>query len=403
MLSSTILSRGSSTIQRSISRLPHHPAWNQVAFITGDYQGRAFSSRNNNNNNNTWNHNKKSGFRPRRRPDSNYRPIKAGPKKIWDSSPGNDHKFFNLAKPADQPIDDLDENFGKLGGEFLRTFRKQREEAFRNKAGHFDQAEEDLRMMDYYLAEPGSLEDLVGERRALAKDFDNEQERLEFLSWLGRLEDESRRGEMRLDPIGMISKTEKLFSPYEDEPDKDQDDEDRDPDVYLDPNQLAHGDWSQMLVTVERNVKLWRGGRLEGYRALVIGGNMNGCGGFGFGKATEAFDAVNVAARVCKRNIFFVERYQGNGLTRDLVGKQNSCKLVIRANDNGLRGNELVREILKRFGITNASAKAYGNRSPYNVVHATFKALLTHESLEEIALKRGKRIVSLDRARRLQL
>ena len=249
-------------------------------------------------------------------------------------------------------------------------------------------------MMDYYLAESGSLEDLVGERRALSKDFDNEQERMEYLSWLSRLEDEDRRSNMRLDPPEVMSKTETLFSPYADSgEDEEEDNEDRDPEIYLDPNQLAHGDWSQMLVTVDRNVKLWRGGRLESYRALVVGGNMNGCGGFGFGKATEAFDAVNVAARVCKRNIFFVERYQGNGLTRDLAGKQNSCKLVIRANDSGLRGNDLVREILKRFGITNASAKAYGNRSPYNVVHATFKALMTHESLEELALKHDRRRV----------
>lgn len=399
MLSLTI-QRGGSSTQRMISRALKYPAWNQLAF-TNDETGRAFSSGGHNWNNNN---NRKGGFRPRRRPDRNYRPIKPGAKKFFDPSPGNDHKFINLEKPAENPIDEYDENFGKLGGDFLRHYRKQREEALRNKAGYFDQAEEDLRMMDYYLAESGSLEDLVGERRALARDFDNEQERLEYLSWLSRLEDEDRRGNMRLDPPDVFNKTETLFSPYaNEEGDDDEDDDDRDPEVYLDPNQLAHGDWSQMLVTVDRNVKLWRGGRLESYRALVVGGNMNGCGGFGFGKATEAFDAVNVAARVCKRNIFFVERYQGNGLTRDLAGKQNSCKLVIRANDSGLRGNELVREILKRFGITNASGKAYGNRSPYNVVHATFKALMTHESLEEIAMKRGKRIVSLDRAMRLQI
>ena len=396
MLSSTIQRRGF-PIQRWVTNSLPHPTWNQLAF-SNEAAGRTFSSYN-------WYDNKKSGFRPRRRPDRNYRPIKPGAKKFFDPSPGNDHKFINLEKPAENPIDEYDENFGKLGGEFLRHYRKQREESLRNKTGYFDQAEEDLRMMDYYLAESGSLEDLVGERRALAKDFDNEQERLEYLSWLSRLEDEDRRSNMRLDPPDAFSKTESLFSPYADQgvDDDEGDNDDRDPETYLDPNQLAHGDWSQMLVTVDRNVKLWRGGRLESYRALVIGGNMNGCGGFGFGKATEAFDAVNVAARVCKRNIFLVERFQGNGLTRDLAGKQNSCKLVIRANDSGLRGNELVREILKRFGITNASGKAYGNRSPYNVVHATFKALMTHESLEEIAMKRGKRIVSLDRAMRLQI
>lgn len=103
-----------------------------------------------------------------------------------------------------------------------------------------------------------------------------------------------------------------------------------------------------------------------------------------------------------KRNIFFVERYQ-NGLTRDLVGKQNSCKVTIRARQNALMGNELVREILKRFGIVNASAKVYGKRNPFNVVLGTFKALMTHESLEEISLKRGVRLMNLEKAKRLQM
>jgi hypothetical protein len=50
-----------------------------------------------------------------------------------------------------------------------------------------------------------------------------------------------------------------------------------DPEVMFDPNQLAFGEWSEFLITVDRNVKLWRGGRLESYRALVVGGNLNGC------------------------------------------------------------------------------------------------------------------------------
>jgi small subunit ribosomal protein S5 len=158
-----------------------------------------------------------------------------------------------------------------------------------------------------------------------------------------------------------------------------------------------------MLVTADRTIKLWRGGRLESYRALVIGGNLNGCAGFGVGKATEANKALDHASRMCKRNIFFVDRFQNKGLTRDLVGKQNSCIVQIRSTDNGLRGHELIRDILKRFGITNAVGKSHGNRNPYNVVRATFKALMTHQSVEEIALKRGKRLVSIDRAIRMQI
>ena len=157
-----------------------------------------------------------------------------------------------------------------------------------------------------------------------------------------------------------------------------------------------------MVIRVDRNIKLWRGGRIPSYRALVVGGNLNGCAGFGVGKSAEARTAVLAASRQCKRNIFFVERYQGNSLTRDLVGRSNSCKVVLRATNQGLRGNPLCSEILKYFGITNCSSKAVsGQRTQFNVVRATFKALATHESMEEIAMKRGRRLLTVDRGRRV--
>lgn len=148
---------------------------------------------------------------------------------------------------------------------------------------------------------------------------------------------------------------------------------------------------------------MWRGGRIDSFRALVIGGNLRGCGGFGIGKAFEAEDAVEIACRMARRNIFFVDRYRNRGITRDLVGRQNSCKVFLRSTDNGIRGNPICVEILKLFGITNVVAKAHGNRNQYNVVRATYKALLTHESLEDISAKRGLRLINLQKARHLQL
>ena len=141
------------------------------------------------------------------------------------------------------------------------------------------------------------------------------------------------------------------------------------------------------------------------YRALVIGGNLNGCAGFGIAKANSPNEAAAAAARIAKRNIFFVERYLGCGLTCDLMGKQNSCKVLLRSvpPNKGLKGHDLICEILKYFGITDCTAKSHGNRNVYNVVRATFKAILTHESLEDVALKRGKRLLNLERAKRLRI
>ena len=109
------------------------------------------------------------------------------------------------------------------------------------------------------------------------------------------------------------------------------------------------------------------------------------------------------AGKHCKRNVFYIDRYLNTGLSYDLAGRHNSCKVELRATkpDYGLFGNPLITEILKFSGISDATSKAHGNRNPYNVVYATFKALATHESLEEIAMKRGKKLLNLRRARRL--
>jgi len=151
--------------------------------------------------------------------------------------------------------------------------------------------------------------------------------------------------------------------------------------------------------------KVTRGGTVVSYRALVIGGNCRGVGGFGIGKAPTPKEATEKARRKCKRNIFFLKTNQGGVLSHDLVGKHNSCKVTIRITSPGfgMKGHPLVEDILIAFGVTDVSFKSHGNRNKYNIVYATFKALMTHETIQEIALRRGKKFVNLDRARRLQM
>ena len=122
----------------------------------------------------------------------------------------------------------------------------------------------------------------------------------------------------------------------------------------------------------------------------MIGGNTKGAAGFGIGKAKGPQEAAVLASRLCKRNVFFCSRYLGSGITHDLVGKHNSCKVYLRAVPPGfgLRGHNLVKEILVSFGITDCLAKTHGNRNIFNVVRGTFKAIMTQESVEDIAMKR---------------
>ena len=160
-----------------------------------------------------------------------------------------------------------------------------------------------------------------------------------------------------------------------------------------------------MVIRLDPVQKVQRGGTLLRYRALVVGGNTNGCAGFGIAKAKTPPEALAMASRNCRRNIFFVDRHKGSSLTRDLAGRHNSCKVILRAVDPhfGLHGHPLVCDILLYFGISDCTAKTFGNRNQYNVVRATFKALMTHENMEQIALKRGRRLMNLERVKRLQI
>jgi len=245
----------------------------------------------------------------------------------------------------------------------------------------------------------GSTEDLVGQRRALLDAWDENQKQ----GFLKGLEEFTKE----IEEFG-----------FDDQPWYDEDDEN---DKLLkelgeckgpegeegleDPNQLAFGPWSETIVRVDRVQKVQRGGTMVRYRALVIGGNLNGCAGYGVAKANAPNEACLLASRRAKRNIFFVDRYLNTGLTSSLAGRHNSCKVTLRAvNPNrGLHGHPLILEILKYFGISDCSAKSHGNRNIYNVVYATFKALMTHESLEDTAMKRGKRLITLERAKKLNI
>lgn len=354
-------------------------------------------------------------FSPRRRPAANYRPTqpRGSPyfRRRRDRTDSfEDRHATEIAKalptqlgteedPATGSEDDRYDHDGlskQFGPELARVIRSMRRQQTVRK-GQRETVEDYLRDMDYLAAPEGSTEELAYERRTLSMECDTEEERENYLKDIEKLVEKQQIEDLDLEEFS------ENYPVENDGPQQDAIDF-NDPLSGINPNQKAFGEWGELLIRVDRNIKLWRGGRIQSYRALVIGGNLNGCAGFGTGKSQDPQTAIIAASRKAKRNIFFVDRYQGNSLSRDLAGQSNSCKVVLRATHRGLRGNPLCIEILKYFGITNATAKCvHGRRSQYNVVRATFKALATHESMEDIAFKRGRRIVSVDRGRRLGL
>mmetsp|Transcript_13567 Transcript_13567/g.15083 ORF Transcript_13567/g.15083 Transcript_13567/m.15083 type:complete len:394 (-) Transcript_13567:50-1231(-) len=362
-------------------------------------------------------------FRPRRRPNPNYRPLKplAGPgfntNKNKDNKIGGLFQSYNAKDNADEDnedtfdydsIDDIEETMGEDVANVLRDSQ-------RNKRLGTDglTTEEYLSMADYMTAAPDSLEEKQIERRSLSMQAWDEDDRSTFVEELDKQIEECRYDEFNIESVTNYddeddgkpkSAREQVNQQY----DKIIQDAEQDVDEKgekVDPLRLAHGQWSETIVRVDRVQKVQKGGTMVRYRALLIGGNGRGCAGFGVGKANSPQEATQVASRICKRNVFFVDPHSGGGLVRSLAGRHNSCRvrLLSVSPHYGLQGHPLICDLLLFFGITDCTAKSFGNRSQYNVIMATIKALLTNESLEEIARRRGKRLLNLEYAKELQV
>ncbi|KAL7559257.1 hypothetical protein ACA910_009033 [Epithemia clementina (nom. ined.)] len=355
---------------------------------------------------------RKSSFQPRRRPPKEYRPFVAKKKTPYkEEYPGNPILTFDTDFNMAHGKNDLERIYGPYYADVVVEARRERAILDSDHMNVHDPIEEQMRAADFMTTEPGSTEEQIYRRRlmehlTLKEQTDLHEDLDEIMAtaeerWLN-LEDDSDFRYLK------PSKDDKEKKDAERKKQEDEEEilysrNDDDPDSRFDPNASAYGVWGEYIVTVSRGNHNWRGGRLYSYRAMVVGGNGNGCAGFGVGQGKTALAAVDKAGRQSRRNVFFVNRYQGERLTRDLVGKHNSCKVILREVNEGLRGNVLCREILARFGITNASCKAFGRRHPWSVVYATFKAILSHESIEDIALKTGQRLVTVDKAARVRL
>ena len=98
--------------------------------------------------------------------------------------------------------------------------------------------------------------------------------------------------------------------------------------------------------------------------------------------------------------------YEGRTLYRCttiyIVGVHNNCKVLICAAPAGA-GNVAgkgVRSILDVMGIRDSTTKVFGRQNSYSIVLAALKAFENYESAQMVALKRGKRLMDVNKVMR---
>lgn len=150
----------------------------------------------------------------------------------------------------------------------------------------------------------------------------------------------------------------------------------------------------EKLISINKCTKVVKGGKNLSFGALVVVGDKKGKVNFGTGKAREVADARNKAFTNAKRSLKRIPLKEGRTVHHDIEGNFGACKVVVRTAPlgTGVISGGVMRSIFECLGVKDVVAKSIGSSNPYNVIMATFNALLNINSPKSVADRRGKNI-----------
>ena len=156
------------------------------------------------------------------------------------------------------------------------------------------------------------------------------------------------------------------------------------------------------LVHINRVAKVVKGGRRFGFAALVVVGDQKGRVGFGHGKAREVPEAIRKATESAKRALIRVPLRDGRTLHHDVTGRHGAGRVVLRTAPagTGIIAGGPMRAVFESLGMQDVVAKSIGTSNPYNMVRATFDALVKETSPRSVASRRGKKVSDILARRR---
>lgn len=155
----------------------------------------------------------------------------------------------------------------------------------------------------------------------------------------------------------------------------------------FDPSTL---ELQEKLVVVNRVSKTVKGGRVARFAALMIVGDGNGHVGYGLGKAAEVPEAIRKGVEDAKKNMIEVS-ITGTTIPHDALGQFGAGSVLLKpaSEGTGIIAGKTVRAVVELAGIKNIRAKSLRSNNPTNVVKATFEALKSLRTVEQVAKTRG--------------
>ena len=153
----------------------------------------------------------------------------------------------------------------------------------------------------------------------------------------------------------------------------------------------------EKLVHINRVSKTVKGGKRFGFAALVVVGDGKGRVGFGHGKAREVPEAITKATASAKKKMIRVPLKEGRTLHHDGRGRFGAGKVNVRTAPagTGIIAGGPMRAVFESLGVADVVTKSVGTSNPYNMIRATFDALVSQTSPRSVAQRRGKKVADL--------
>lgn len=152
--------------------------------------------------------------------------------------------------------------------------------------------------------------------------------------------------------------------------------------------------FEEQMVSLSRVTKVTKGGRHFRFSATMVVGDRKGQVGIGTGKANEVPDAIKKAVQAATKNMAKVTLVDDRTISHEAIGVRGASKVLLKpaSKGTGVKAGGPVRAVLELAGVKDILSKSLGSNTKINMAYATFNALKTQKTVEEVAKLRGKKV-----------